>query len=198
MADGLQVSFSGFKEIDENLVRLGQIAGEKVMRSSLFVAMKPIQDRAVAGLTAIQGGSGALAKATRRVYLRPGSRLADGSVSTATRFVMAVAPKTKDSVAIALANLHYKRRKPIRGVIWGHLLEWGHRIANRSTGRLTRSKGMRKTSLHAGLGRVRGLRIFTKAYEGGSLEAASIFRKEIGKRVVAALKRAQRKAQKIS
>jgi hypothetical protein len=190
---GISVSFSGFKEIDENLVRLGQVAGEKVMRSSLFAAMKPIQDRAVSGLRAIPNGSGALAKATRRVYLRPGTKLPDGSASSATRFVVAVAPKTKDSVAVALANLHYKRRKPIRGVIWGHLLEWGHRVANRSTGRLARSR-----ATHSGAGRVRGLRIFTKAFEGGSLEAASIFRREIGKRVAAALRRAQRKAQKVS
>lgn len=189
---GLSISFSGFKEIDENLVRLGQVAGEKVMRSSLFVAMKPIEERAKAGLSAIPNGSGALAKATRRVYLRPGTRLPDGSRSSSTRFVVAVAPKIKDSVAIALANLHYKRRKPIRGVIWGHLLEWGHRVAHRSTGRLSRKAGA-----HVGGGRVRGLRIFTKAFEGGSLEAATIFRREIEKRVVAALKRATRKARKV-
>lgn len=193
MADGFDVKVSGFKEIDENLAQLGAVAGEKIMRSSLFTAVKPIQDRAVAGLSAIPHGSGALAKATRRVYLRPGSRLSDGSTSSATRFVVAVAPKTKDQVALALANLHYKRKKPLRGVIWGHLLEWGHRIGSRSTGRLTRSHGVRKTKLHVGLGRVRGLRIFTKAYEGGSLEAIAIFRRVIAQRVSAALKRAAKK-----
>lgn len=195
MADGFNVSFSGFKEIDENLARLGEVAGEKVMRSSLFTAMKPIQDRAVAGLSAIPTGSGALAKATRRVYLRPGTRTPGQIVASKSRFVVAVAPKTKDRVAIALANLHYKRKRPIRGVFWGHLMEWGHRIANRTTGRLTRSSGARKTSLHSGLGRVRGLRIFTKAYESGSLEAAAIFRRVIGQRVASAIRRvARRKA----
>lgn len=193
MAEGFSVDIKGFKEIDENLAQLGEVAGQRVMRSSLFTATKPILDRAVSGLSAIPTGSGALAKATRRVYLRPGTRLPGGGTSSSTRFVVAVAPKIKDQVAIALANLHYKRRRPIRGVIWGHLIEWGHRIANRSTGRLSRGRGTRKTTLHAGLGRVRGLRIFTKAFEGGSLEAVSIFRRVIGQRVAAALRRAARR-----
>jgi hypothetical protein len=72
-------------------------------------------------------------------------------------------------------------------------MEWGHRIGNRATGRLTRSSGIRKTTLHAGLGRVRGLRIFTKAFEGGSLEAITIFRRVIAQRVTAALKRAAKR-----
>jgi hypothetical protein len=172
VADGFNVSFSGFKEIDENLERLGEVAGEKVIRSSLFTAIKPIQDRVESGLAAIPTGSGALKKAVRRVYLRPGS-VVGGQRTSNTRFVVAVAPKVKDQVAVALANLHYKRKRPIRGVFWGHLLEWGHRLA----------RG----------GQVRGRRIFTKAFESGSLEAASIFRRVIEQRVKSALKRAAKR-----
>jgi hypothetical protein len=189
VADGFSVEFRGFKEIDQALADLGPIAGERIMRASLMEAVKPIEERVHQGLSFV-GGSGALSKATRRVYLRGGSKASGGIKASATRFVVAVAPKVKDPVAIALANLKYRRKKPIRGIFWGHLLEWGHRVGNRSSGRLNRSKN--STRLHTGFGRVRGLRIFTKAFEGGSLEATTIFRRVIGQKVAAALKRARK------
>lgn len=191
MADGFSVQFRGFKEVDQALADLGAVTGERIMRSSLMQAVVPIESRAKQGLSMI-GGSGALSKATRRVYMKSGSNALGGIKSSGTRFVVAVAPKVKDSTAIALANLKYKRKRAIRGIFWGHLIEWGHRIGNRATGRLTRSKGVRKTRLHAGLGRVNGLRIFTKAFEGGSLEAMAIFRRVIQQKVDAALKKARK------
>lgn len=163
MAEAIQIR--GLKEVDERLVMLGQVAGERVMRSVLFAASKPIADQAVANLSVIRGGSGALAKATRRVYMRSRSQSGRG-----TRFVVAIAPKVKDRVAIALANLRYKRRKPIRGVFWGHLVEWG--FTHRD-------------------GRVAGRMVFTRALNARADEAIETFRKLIGPRVDRALKRQQ-------
>lgn len=169
MADGFSMQVKGLKELDERLVLLGQVGGEKVMRSTLFSASKPMLDQVLANISAIPHGSGALKKATRRVYLRPNGRT--GS-SSGTRFVVAIAPKTKDSVAIALANLVYKRTKPIRRIFWGHLIEWGF--------------------AHRGSGRIAGRRMFTFAAKGNrAQESIALFAKLLGPRIDRALKRLQ-------
>lgn len=194
MADGFSVELKGLKEVDERLVLLGAVAGEKVMRSTLFVAVKPIMDQAIANAAAIPTGSGALAKSIRRVYLKPTSRLTSLTGGSGSKFTVAVAPKTKDRTAVALANLYYGRKKPIRKIIWGHLVEWGHRIGNKNTGRLTRAttaKGLLRTRLHGGLGRVPGKLIFTRAAQSRAAEAIEIFRNRIGKAIDRALKRQQ-------
>lgn len=184
MADGFSVEMKGLKEVDEKLALLGAVAGEKVMRSTIFAAVKPIQEAAQSNISAIPGGSGALSKATRRVYLKSGGGGISRLFSTGSRFVAAVAPKTKDRVAIALAGLHYKKK--IRGVFWGHLVEWGHRIGNRSTGRLTRATSFRGSS---GLGKVQGRLVFTRALNSRSSESIELFRKLIFRAVDRALKR---------
>lgn len=168
MADAFSVDLKGLQDVDERLVSLGSVAGEKVMRSTLFVAVKPILDQAVANIAAIPGGSGALAKATRRVYLKS-SRVV--GAASGSRFTVAVAPKSKDRVAIALANLFYKRKKPIRGVFWGHFTEWGFN--------------------HRGGGKVSGKLVYTRALQSRAAEAVELFRKKIGTAVDRALKKLQ-------
>jgi hypothetical protein len=187
VADGFSANIRGLKEVDEALASLGPIAGEKVMRSVLFSSATPILDRTKSGLSIIQRGSGALAKATRRVYLKAGASTRGGGGGSGSRFTVAVAPKVKDQTAIALANLHYKGKKPIRGVFWGHLLEWGHRVATRSSGRLSRSKSVS----HSG-GRVAGRFVFSRAAEAAAPEAISLFKKLIFSRVDAAVRKAKK------
>lgn len=170
MADGFSTSIKGLKEVDEALVKLGAVAGEKVIRSTLFSAARPILDQAVSNISAIPTGSGALAKATRRVYLRAQSKSAGLFGSSGSRFVVSIAPKAKDRVATALANLFYKRKRPIRGVFWGHLVEWGFN--------------------HARSGRhVRGRNVFGRAAESRASEAIELFRKLIGPRIARVAKR---------
>lgn len=170
MADGFSVSVKGLKDVDERLALLGAVAGEKIMRTTLFTAVKPIADQAIANIAVLPKGSGALAKATRRVYIKRGTRAAANTVAAGpNRFVVAVAPKAKDRVATALANLFYKKKKPIRGVFWGHLVEWGFQ--------------------HQGGKRVQGRQVFTRAVAARSAEAIEIFRVQITKAVDRALKR---------
>lgn len=169
MADGVTLQVKGLKEMDERMKLLGSIAGEKVMRSVLFSAAKPMLEQTLANIDAIPRGSGALKKATRRVYLRPTGRAGSSSGS---RFVVAIAPKTKDSVAIALANLKYKRKRPVRGIFWGHLMEWGFN--------------------HRGGIRVAGRRMFSFAAKGArAQESIALFAKLLGPRIERALKRQQ-------
>jgi hypothetical protein len=164
MADSFSTDLKGLKEVDENLTRLGAVAGEKVMRSVLFQSAKPILTQAVQNIAAIQGGSGALAKATRRVYMKSARSSSSGS-----RFTVAVAPKVRDRTAIALANLHYKPRKPIRGIFWGHLVEWGFN--------------------HRGGRRVAGKLVFTRALQSSASQAIEAFRQKIFPAVERALKK---------
>lgn len=172
MSDGFDVSLKGIADVESRLVTLGKVGGEKVMRSVLYAATKPILDTAKANAGALIGspnpkkpsGSGALQKAIRRVYMRPTGLAAGGS-----RFVVSVAPKSKDRVALALANLVYKRKRPIRGVFWGHLVEWGHKGRGGSD--------------------VAGKNIFRRAIDSTRSTAISIFERELAKRVDRAVRR---------
>jgi len=156
----------GLRDVDAKLALLGSVAGEKVMRSVMFAAMKPVVDQAKQNIAEIPNGSGALAKATRRVYLRASRGI---KKSTGTRFTVAVAPKVKDRVAISLANLHYKRKKPIRGIFWGHLVEWGFR---------TRSGA-----------KIEGRLVYTRALQSKAAQVISTFQQRIKVAVDKALKK---------
>ncbi|HRC61627.1 MAG TPA: HK97 gp10 family phage protein [Dehalococcoidia bacterium] len=109
----------GLDRVVANLERLQPIAREKAMRGAMFKAMRPV-------LLAIQATtprrSGALRLAMARVYLRPKQGLTDGLAAR-----VAVAPKTKNRQALALANFSYARTRRLRGVYWGHYVEFGTR-----------------------------------------------------------------------
>ena len=157
MPDGATIDVKGLKELEEKMLLLTTVAGEKVMRSTLIFAAKPILQQVEANIQAIPGGSGALLKATRRVYLKP------TATSTATgggsRFSVAVTPKKSDRTAIALANLFYHRKKPVRGVFWGHFVEWG----------FTTSGGKK----------VPGRGVFSRAAMSKAIEAIELFSQRI-------------------
>lgn len=169
MADEFTVEMKGLREIEERLTLLGSISGARVMRSTLFRASRPLLTAAQQNATRIQR-SGALAKSIRRVYLRGvsvGGPFGDG---VQNRFVVSIAPKAKDRVAIALANLVYRRKRPIRGVFWGHLVEWG--FTHKRSGRRIPGKG-----------------IFTAAARSRADESIALFAKYIRRNVDRAMKK---------
>jgi hypothetical protein len=201
---GEEVELRGMKELEENLVRLGKVAGSKVMRQALFVATKPILDQAKANIRAWPRGSGALELAMNRVY---DTRQQE---SGGSRFVMQIAPRIRKSVAVSLHNLFYKRGR--RGIFYGHLLEYGHRIGHRRTGRLSRGtyqgsvsyfsrffgKSITRTGRaaagtvkpgHVGGGSVRPQRFLKPALDSAGLRAVFVFRQQIAKRIKRALKK---------
>lgn len=115
------VRVSGLKELDAKLKQIGAVAGQKAMRSSLFAASKPILDQAKANTARWPRGSGAL-------NLSLGRRFSvSQNVTEGSRFTIGIGPRAKARAAIALYNLVYKRKRPIRGIFYGHLLEFRHK-----------------------------------------------------------------------
>lgn len=116
----LEVSLrlEGLDRVQARLANLHPLAREKELRSTMFKAMRPVL---VAVVATTPRRSGALRLAMKRVYLRPSARqLVDNLAAR-----VAVAPKSKDRRALALANFSYGRTKRLRGVYWGHFVEFG-------------------------------------------------------------------------
>lgn len=125
----MQIKVTGLKEVERELLKLGSKDGTRVLRAAMLRAATPIERAAKANAAALPEGSGALEQAI-------GKRFSVGKAKTFTgvtlpelggRFTVEVAPLRKSRVAIALHNLFYGRRR--KGIFYGHLLEWGHRIA---------------------------------------------------------------------
>lgn len=173
----ISIDVKGLRDVEERLQSLGGVAGTKVMRSVLFAASKPIMTAAKANAQALVGssdptrpsGSGALAQAIRRVYLKPRA----GGLGAGSRFTVSVAPKTKDQTAIALARLVYQRPR-LKGVYWGHFVEWGTGT-NQRKGRKPRKQAAQ--------------RIFLRALQSSQAEAVLLFRARIERAVTRALKK---------
>ena len=178
MSDAVQLK--GFQQLEENLLRLGTVAGSKVMRQALFAATKPILDQAKANIRRWPRGSGALELALTRTYT---TARGGGSGS---RFVMSIAPRIRKSVAVSLHNIYYHRGR--RGIFYGHLLEFGHRIGHKKTGRLGRL-GVVSSKLHSGSGTVRPQRFLRPALDTAGLRASFAFENQVRRRVELALKK---------
>lgn len=187
----MHIEVRGLKELDETLVRVGGLAGTKVMRQALFAASKPILDRAKSNIAAWQGGSGALHLSMGRKFaISKGS--AGGSV-----FTMQIGPRRRAPAAVALYNLFYKRK--VKGIFYGHLLEFGHRIGHRRTGYLRKMTSQQRDRRRFNDGKVRvgGLsagnvpaqRFLRPALDSGGLQAIFLLRQQLGKRLDRALKK---------
>ena len=199
------VELKGMKELEENLVRLGSVVGTKVMRQALFAATKPILDQAKANIRAWPRGSGALELSMNRVYST------SKSAGSGSRFVMQIAPRVRKSVAVSLHNIYYHRGR--RGIFYGHLLEFGHRIGHKKTGRLSRGTyqgsvtyfnrvlgrnitrtgrgsagAARPGHLGAG-GSVKPQRFLRPALDTAGLRATFAFQNQLRRRIERALKR---------
>lgn len=110
----------GIDQVLRRLEGLSPIAREKALRGAMFKAMRPVLQAVVA---TTPRRSGALRLAMKRVYLRPTARQLVDNVAAR----VAVAPKARDRRALALANFSYGRTKRLRGVYWGHFVEFGTR-----------------------------------------------------------------------
>lgn len=137
MAAGVAIQVRGLRELQERLRALDRVAGTKTMRSAMFVATKPILDRARATAPRRSGALQLALARTFAVKTRSGGLLfGDAAGST---FSILIGPKTRHATAIALYNLVYRLRRRRRGVIHGHFLEFGTAHGVRATHFLLRA-----------------------------------------------------------
>jgi HK97 gp10 family phage protein len=116
------IKVTGLKEIQQQLINLGSIAGTKAMRGAMRAATKPLLQKAKA---TAPSRSGALREALAQTF----SVSAFGSGS---RFSILVGPKVKNRTAVALYNLIYRTKR--RGIYHGHFLEFGTATGTKATG----------------------------------------------------------------
>lgn len=173
------VELKGLKELEERLLLLGKVAGAKAMRQALFHGSKPILDQAKANVRSWPGGSGALYYAMGRTFT-----VERGGADGGTQFNMAIRPRIRNRVAVALHNIFYRRGRT--GIFYGHLLEFGHRIAHRKTGRLQKRPESRG---HVGAGSVPPQRFLRPALDTAGLRATYAFTNELRRRIERALKK---------
>jgi hypothetical protein len=216
----VSVELRGLQELDEKLLLLGKVGGQKAIRQALFHASKPIVARAKLNIRSWHGGSGALHESIGRTFragkagypLRADSRGVLGGASVQAeggRFVMQIGPRRKTRVAVALHNLYYRRQRP--SIFYGHLLEFGHRVGNKLTGRVSRgayvpvvtyttARGTVVTRAgrgapaqqrpgHVAKARVQPQRFLGPALEATSLQATFIFQNQLRRRVERALRK---------
>lgn len=181
----MEMKLSGLKEVEDALIRLGAVAGERVMRQSLFAAVKPIMEASRANIAHIEGGSGALHESIGRTF-RKTIGLSAAVSGQGTRFVIQIGPRINSRAAISLYNLYYHRH--IRGIFYGHLVEFGHRVAKRGGGylkKLNRPNGKGAIAI----GFVRPQPFLRPALESKSLQATFIFSNQVKRRAERALKK---------
>lgn len=196
----MQLDVRGLKDVDEALVRLGTVAGAKVMRQAMFAASKPILDLAKANIQRWPGGSGALHLSMGRKF-RIGKGSASVRISAASNqgnlFAIQIGPRPKVPAAVALHNLVYRRKR--KGVFYGHLLEFGHRVGHRGTGYLRkltasgagrrRFNGRAPGGGGASAGSVPPQRFLRPALDAGGIRASFMLASQLKKRIERALKK---------
>lgn len=191
----MEVKVHGLKELQKRLVEIGSVAGTKSMRSAMFTATKPIMEQAKAN-TARFTRSGALRESISRTFgVKVSGGFVFGSDTAGSRFSILVGPKLRNRTAIALYNLVYKKKRPIRGIFYGHLLEFGHRIGTRKTGYLSRAKtlaGINRASRRGrsqGSGRVEPRPFLLPALLSRSAECTRLLAEALKKRIDTAAKK---------
>lgn len=122
MAIVTDIRLDGLKEIEARMVELDAMAGARLLTRATRRSLIPLEKRATANAASI-AKSGALAESVRIVTVRPrGTEVA----------AVQVGPRKKDRRGVALHNLYYGRKR--KGIFYGHLIEFGHRVGNRQTG----------------------------------------------------------------
>lgn len=129
------VEVKGLKELTARLDELSAIGQKKLISRVVRRVAKPTAVAAKENLLAFRK-SGALAAAVG-VY----ARRTRGQEVVAVQ----VGAQKKHRTALFVHNAFYGRR--LKGIFYGHLLEWGHRIGTRKTGYLQkRGRGAGGTS----------------------------------------------------
>jgi HK97 gp10 family phage protein len=175
----VSVELRGLQELDEKLLLLGKVGGQKAIRQALYFASKPILDRAKANIQAWPGGSGALHAAMGRTFRV--ERAGEGG-----KFAVLIGPRPAVRLAVSLHNLAYERRRS--AIFYGHFLEFGHQIVRRKATGAVNRHGKAKY-LRQGLGKVMPQRFLGPALESGSLRAVFAFQQQLRRRVERALRK---------
>lgn len=118
----VEVKMTGMRELYARLDELDALGQKKLIARIVRRVAKPTAVAAKANLFAYRR-SGALAAAVG-VY----ARRTTGQEVVAVQ----VAARKKDRTALFVHNAFYERRR--KGIFYGHLLEFGHRIGTRATG----------------------------------------------------------------
>lgn len=125
----ITLRIKGLAELDAKLKQLSTLAQERALRRAMFRPMERVLKTAQANAPR---RSGALRLALTRMFTSARKGFAvNNARGLAAR--VAIAPRLKDPRAIALYNLSYGRRKRIRGIFYGHFLEFGTRKGTRAT-----------------------------------------------------------------
>lgn len=122
--DAISLEFKGLDQMIERMESLSAVARERALRSAMWPSMKPVLDDAK---RISPKRSGAMAVAMTRAVQTAGKGrgLSFGGTEKGLVARVVVTPKRNNRQAVALYNLFYKRSRPIRGIFYGHMLEWG-------------------------------------------------------------------------
>ncbi len=122
--DEISLSFEGIDELDEKLQALSTIGRERALRRAMWPAMVPVLEHAKANAPRRSGALAvAMARAIQSAGKGKGLRFGGQDKSLVARVV--VTPRRNNRQAVALHNIFYSRKKPIRGMYYGHFLEFG-------------------------------------------------------------------------
>ena len=164
----VEVKLTGLAECMARLDELGALGQQKLVLRVLRKAAKPTAQAAAANARRFNG-SGALSKAVKVASIK---RTKGQEVAR-----VAVAPTAKDKTAVYVHNAFYGRKK--KGIFYGHLVEWGHRIGTRATGWL--AKRGRASNRSQGAGKVPGRPWFTPAARQTERQVVDTFLAEMRK-----------------
>ncbi len=176
----MEIKVKGLKEVEAQLIALGSKQGTKIFRASMLRASQPILDRARSNAGSIAKGSGALQASIGPRFTAGNKPVGELNLpNMGGRFAVQIAPQRGNKTATALYNLVYKRRRPVKGIRHGHLIEFGHRIVTRG------KKEVR--------GSVPAQPFLLPALHGGANVAVSILARELEDRIARQLRKNARK-----
>ncbi len=181
----IELSVKGLPEAFARLDEMAALGQQKLLMRILRKASKPVAEAASTNARKF-GRSNALAVSVRGVQIKRPPR----GASRAEVARVSVAPVYKDSTANYAHNAFYGRKR--KGVFYGHLLEFGHRVGTRRTGylqKLNRPNSQRS----GGSGQVAARPWFRPAVSANTAQASSIFLEEVRR---AGDRLARRKGQK--
>jgi HK97 gp10 family phage protein len=121
---GLKVT--GIREIVQNLAALGPQVSRRIGRGAMSKAMKPVLASAKGNAARIAKSGSLVAALKTRVQSADQIRrgfLGIGNTKDAVRG--SVVPVGKDRKALALYSLHYRKKRLVRRIRHGHLVEFG-------------------------------------------------------------------------
>lgn len=122
----MTIKVTGLREVEAQLAELGSRTGTRILRRAMMLGAVPIEQHAERTVAGWPRGSGALHQSIgRRFYLSSGTPVSEASLPPmGNRFAVQIAPLRKNRTALALYAMHYGKR--IKGIFYGHLLEFGH------------------------------------------------------------------------